>query len=159
MNAHLSIIPCTKNKIWDFIPQIGEVPAVCAYIGPEFILSRYFLSSRSDRMIIFSAKYGFLDLWDKIPQTYDVTFARPDDHFIDADSLKLQAKRKGLLNFKYITTTCNHYYQKRIVETFAPSGIVINSPVKGLESDEQICQIINKLISQEIDIPLYGTIK
>jgi len=158
MNRHLAIIPCTKHKIWDYLPHFGEVPAICAYVGPEFILSRHFLSSRTDRIIIFSAKYGLLDPWDGIPQTYDVTFERSEDPVIDAESLKQQAKIKGLFNFKYITTTCNYYYQKRIVETFSSSGAIIVSPVKDLIDNDQICQIINKLISQDTNNCNYETI-
>jgi hypothetical protein len=147
MNNHLAIIPCTKGKIWDYFPRIGEVPAECAYIGPEFVLSKSLLSTCADRTVILSAKYGYLDLWDTIPETYDVTFSRLQDPYIDQESLNVQAQSKGLLNFRMITTTCNRYYQKRIIDTFAPSGLIITSPVKNLINEEKICRKIIEFIS------------
>lgn len=157
MNGHLAIIPCTKSKIWDFLPQIGEVPATCAYTGPEFVLSKQLMTC-ADRIIIFSAKYGFLDPWERIPETYDITFSRADDQVISTDTLKQQASNKGLVNFKYVTTTCNQHYQKRIIDVFSPTGITVRSPVKNLVDEEEICMKINGLIDKKTDWAEYVVI-
>ena len=54
MKAILGIVPCTKEKIWDYLPNIGSVLADCAYLGPEFVLSKRYMRNHADRIIIFS---------------------------------------------------------------------------------------------------------
>lgn len=145
-NNHLGIIPCTKNKIWDTLPNIGPTLAACAYSGPEFILAKQCVSKVADRIVIFSAKYGFLDLADTIPEFYDVTFSRKEDPYIDLSRLQQQAEQKGLLNYKHITAICNVHYQRRISAIFSYPEIMINFPVEGLMEEEEICLKLNKLI-------------
>lgn len=146
MNNRLGIIPCTEKKIWDFIPNIGGVHAVCAYYGPEFLLSKELVSTYVDRIVIFSAKYGFLDPWDIIPESYDVTFSRENDPFIDIETLKEQASKKGLLDFSFIEAICNIHYQKRINDVFSHPDITIEYPLKNLFEDGEICIKINELL-------------
>ncbi len=149
MYDNLGIIPCTKNKIWEFVSNLGAVEAGCAYCGPEFLLSKRYVSKISNRVIILSAKYGFLDLWDIIPEFYDVTFSRAEDAYIDVSCLKKQACEKGLLNYKEITLIGNPDYQKRIYEVFSNFEIKINCPVKDLVQEEDICLKINQLLLEE----------
>lgn len=146
MTGHLAIIPCTKNKIWDDIPDLGPVYATCAYTGPEFVLAKALASKFADRIVILSAKYGFLDPWDRIPQTYDVTFSRPNDPFIGMDELKEQAKKKGLLEFSSITAIGNSHYQKRICEALSNPKTKIHLPADNVKSEEELCKTLVKLL-------------
>ena len=142
----LGIIPCSKNKIWEFVNNLGPVEAGCAYCGPEFLLSKQYVSKFSNRVVILSAKYGFLDLWDIIPEFYDVTFSRSEDAYIGVPCLKKQASEKDLLNYKEITLIGNVDYQERIYEVFFNSDIKIKCPVKDLTQEEDICLKINQLL-------------
>lgn len=150
MNNHLGIISCSKNKIWELVNSLGPVEAGCAYYGPEFLLAKHYVSRFSDRVIILSAKYGFLDLWDIIPDFYDVTFSRPEDEYVDISCLKKQANVKDLFKYEKLTLIGNLDYQKRVYDTFSDMDIKIDCPVKGLMQEKDICLKINQLLAAEV---------
>lgn len=143
MNNHLAIIACSKRKIWDYLNNLGAVEAGCAYCGPEFLLAKHYASKLSNRVIILSAKYGFLDLCDTISGFYDVTFSRSEDQYVGVSYLKQQAFEKGLLRYKNLTIIANQTYQKKIYETFENTDVKINCPVADLTNEEEICLKIN----------------
>ena len=146
MTNHLAIIACSKGKIWDYFNDLGPVEAGCAYSGPEFLLAKHYVSKLSDRIIILSAKYGFLDLRDIISGFYDITFARKEDKCIDSAGLYQQAREKELFNYKTLTIVANQIYQNKIYEVFAKTNISIDCPVKGIMDEKKLCIEINKLI-------------
>tara|TARA_A100000171_G_C2131717_1_gene147208 strand:+ start:1749 stop:2153 length:405 start_codon:yes stop_codon:yes gene_type:complete len=127
---NLVFVPCTKGKIWDYFPSIGPQKASNVYTGPEFIFSVRLASEYADRIIIFSAKYGFLETDDYIDQTYDVTFDRKEDPCISVDDLKVQAVHKDLFHYEKITTFCGQLYNKNLYAVFQQhqeKGMIINN--------------------------------
>lgn len=117
-NSNLAFIPCTKEKIWDLFSNIGPQKAFNVYIGPEFIFSMNLAKQYADRIIIFSAKYGFLETEDYIKQTYDITFSRKNDPCISLTKLREQANQKKLFEYKKINTYCGKLYNEKIYKVF-----------------------------------------
>jgi cytoplasmic iron level regulating protein YaaA (DUF328/UPF0246 family) len=73
----LLIVPCTKDKIWDYDFETPDyVPARCAYKGRSFLsflnwLEERKIESKGYFWIILSGKYGFIEPWHPISR-YDV---------------------------------------------------------------------------------------
>lgn len=143
----LGIIPCSKAKIWDMLPTIGEVFAENAYTNPFHNLARTYVSLFTDDLIIFSAKYGFLSSKDTIPETYDVTFDRPNDPHISVEELKIQIRDKNLDNYEKIMAICNDRYISMLHAAFQ-GKVEIIVPFKKIEDDLEGCLLLNKQLQQ-----------
>lgn len=143
MRRKLCFISCTKEKVWDSYPQIGGVEAGCAYTHPSFLLASRIAQKLEARVIIFSAKYGLLDPWDKITETYDVTFSRENDPCVSERELLRQADEKGLWSFQDVYLFCNAHYHQRIVHLYRELNVKIHNPLLGCESMEEECYRLN----------------
>ena len=61
MKSEICIISCSAKKIWSKSPDVGEVPAKDAYIGPLFKKCREFAEMFfPGRWYILSDKYGII---------------------------------------------------------------------------------------------------
>jgi len=95
--ADLCIVTCGKKKIWDKNPNTGPTEAKNVYIGP---LSKkgikYAEKFYPDTWMILSAKHGFLDPKDIIPQNYDSSFNIKNSKTISLEELKIQIQNENL---------------------------------------------------------------
>lgn len=140
----LGIIPCTKAKIWDPMPMIGEVLAENAYTDPFHHLARTYVLQHTKYWFIFSAKYGLLHPNEFIPEIYDVTFDRPHDPYISVSDLKKQIEEKKLQRFKNIIAVCNSRYISFLKKAFDPNVSKVLTPFKKIEDNAEGCFILNQ---------------
>jgi N-glycosylase/DNA lyase len=89
----LHIIECSKRKIWDLAAASTPrfVPAKQAYLGDSI---RSWLAdprASTERWLILSARYGFIDP-DQPIENYDVTFKLPSTGPIPNDALAAQVR-------------------------------------------------------------------
>lgn len=137
---NIVFIPCTKDKIWDKYPHLKNIEAVRAYNGKEFKLALKIAKKLANRIIIFSAKYGFMDLNEKIPDYYDVTFSRSNDPYISEEELKSQAQDKNLFSYHSAYVLCAKPYVKRIQSVYADKTISIISPTFDCINTDELCK-------------------
>ncbi|MFD1732154.1 DUF6884 domain-containing protein [Deinococcus malanensis] len=69
MSGILVIVPCGASKIWAKQPDAGAVQAQDAYTGPPFVLHRQYAERFGDQWVILSAKYGFLQPKQLLPNS------------------------------------------------------------------------------------------
>ena len=91
----LVIVPCGKSKIWKKNPKVGPINAENAYTGSPFKVNREYAETFSDKWVILSAKYSFIDNDFIIARDYNVTFNDPKTNPISASTLKTQARARG----------------------------------------------------------------
>lgn len=139
----LCYISCTKEKIWDIAPHLEGVQASCAYRNSDFILANNISEKLGGRIIIFSAKYGFLDPTDIIPGPYDITFSRKDDPVISMNDLHQQADQKKLLSYNDIHVFCSEPYHQRIKTIYNKEKIKIHNPILKASGFPEIYEILN----------------
>ena len=88
----LHIIECSKRKVWDLAASTPRfVPAKQAYLGDAI---RSWLAdprASTERWLILSARYGFIDP-DQPIENYDVTFKLPSTGPIPDDALAAQVR-------------------------------------------------------------------
>ena len=112
----LCIVTCGKKKIWDENPNAGPTEAKNVYIGPlskkamEYA-EKYYL----DTWIILSAKYGFIDPKDIIPQNYDACFHKRNSKTISLEELKVQMEKKNFDEYDRIIVLGGKYYTQMII--------------------------------------------
>ena len=128
----LVVVPCGKRKIWDRYTTAGPTKAKDAYIGAPFKVNREYAEKYSDRWIILSAKYGFMDPDFMIPGDYNVTFKDPSTNPIGVIELKEQIKRKTLDTFDTVVVLGGHDYADVVSMAFSDLEVKIKSPVAGL---------------------------
>jgi hypothetical protein len=138
----LLIVPCTKQKIWDILPDAPEyVPARFAYVGRGF---RAFLKwaeesrleKRGFTWFILSGKYGFIEPWHPI-SNYDIAIDDEGAFPITEDTLFHQTRQKRhrntmegdaeytLADFRRILCVgCSEAYIDRIKKAFAGAEII-----------------------------------
>jgi len=74
----ICIVPCGNKKIWDVFPDAGPTPAKNAYVGGfASKCQEYARAFYPDNYFILSAKYGFLQPEEIVPNKYNVTFKNP----------------------------------------------------------------------------------
>src|SRR5271170_3987934 len=95
----LVIIPCGQKKIWDTSLRSGPTAAKDAYTGSPFSVNRSFAEKFSDRWVILSAKYGFIDPDFVIPCQYDVTFKKRNRASVSYEQLRKQVRQKKFKRF------------------------------------------------------------
>lgn len=128
----LGVVPCGKKKIWDQDPNRGAVPAGDAYTGTFHLLARGYAERFTDRWVVLSAKYGFLEPHDLVPGPYDVTFNRPSDpRCITTQLLREQVRQKGLDRFFRVVVVCGDRYVQRIRAAFQGTDVEIVTPLSG----------------------------
>lgn len=147
----LGIIPCTKSKIWDKIPDIGPVFAENAYTNPFHSLAKAYISIFTNNWVIFSAKYGFLNPKDVIDATYDVTFDRPDDPHVTISELDKQVIDKHLNQYTDVIVVCNNRYVDIVKKVFKKINCKIHIPFNNIEDNSQGSILLNQhLFNQQL---------
>lgn len=127
----LVIVPCGRSKIWSKNPHLGPIPARDAYTGAPFKVNREFAEKMSDRWIILSAKYGFIDPGEPVKQ-YEVTFKRMSTNPVSVVTLRKQAIDMGIYDFAKVIVLGGTEYRKIVVEAFAGADVELEFPFAGL---------------------------
>jgi hypothetical protein len=127
----LVVVPCGQTKIWKFDPKHGPAKAMDAYTGSPFQVNKSFAQLFSDRWVILSAKYGFMDPEFMIPEDYDVAFKKPATKPISLNELEKQVQEKNLLDFNIVVALGGEEYADIITRLFSKHSKVV-APAKGL---------------------------
>jgi hypothetical protein len=127
----LVIVPCGQAKIWKENPKHGPEKAKTAYIGSPFKVNKAFAEKFSDKWMILSAKYGFIEPDFVILGNYNVTFKDPLTNPITVDALRKQAEEKNLHEYHIVIALGGEDYSSRVKQVFANGSKVI-APATGL---------------------------
>lgn len=127
----LVIVPCGKSKIWKKHPKIKNVEASKAYTGSPFKVNKAFAEKFSDKWIILSAKYGFIEPNFIIEEDYNVTFNNPKTKPIKTPELKKQFQKMGLDRYDMVIVLGGTNYTKRVIEIVGKNAKVA-TPAAGL---------------------------
>jgi hypothetical protein len=140
----VAVVPCSKEKIWDLDPSLGSVPACKVYLSEFHRLTREYSEKRAARVLILSAKHGFLDLNDPVPGPYDVTFSRPQDAAIQAPALAAQVREKHLDQYEVVLVVCEGDYEQRVRQAFAGLSPRIVTPLAGWSGIDEMIQFLKQ---------------
>jgi len=127
----LVVIPCGQAKIWKKELNHGPAKAKNAYVGAPFKVNKAFAEKFSDKWIVLSAKYGFIDPEFIIPKNYNVTFKKPSTNPINTDALKKQLKQKNLDSYDTVIALGGKDYTTIVKKIFKKVSKVI-APTEGL---------------------------
>ena len=131
-SAMWGVIPCSKEKIWDKLPQKGGVRADRAYRSAFHIAAKNYAEKFCTGYLILSAKYGLMKPSFIIPHSYDVTFSRPDDPYIRLSELREQASHHK--HIKKIQVLCPSVYATKLTQAFSSCDVRLEFPLRGLGS-------------------------
>jgi hypothetical protein len=123
-------VPCGLSKIWKKDPAYGPERAENAYTGAPFIVNKKFAKKFSDKWLILSAKYGFLEPSFKI-EDYNVTFKKPSTNPISITRLKKQAYAQGITDYDIVIALGGEDYSSKVKEVFV-KGSRVFAPATGL---------------------------
>ncbi len=126
----LTIVPCGQSKIWKSKPKHGFEKARNAYTGAPFKVNRQFAEKFSEKWLILSAKYGFIEPDFEI-EDYNVTFKKPKTNPISLEELALQASEKRLLDYKIVIALGGEDYFGKVKQVLGCKSKVI-TPAAGL---------------------------
>lgn len=136
----LYILPCTKTKIWDTVPQTLKWQLACdAYQGQLFIKARKFINSQktsTPSYLILSTKYGFIYPNQSI-QNYNETFNSKKPNFV---FLSKQIREYGLKP-QVVIILGGSVYVNVVRKVFRNSEIL--TPLRGLSIGKML-QILDK---------------
>ncbi len=127
----LVVVPSSQTKIWKFDPNHGPMKAMEAYTGSPFQVHKAFAQLFSDKWVILSPKFGFIDPTFMIPGDYDVAFKKPATNPISLEELERQARENGLLDFNIVVTLGGEETTDLVTKLFSKKSRVI-APAKGL---------------------------
>jgi len=127
----LVIVPCGRSKIWKKHPHLGPTPAQEAYTGAPFKVNRVYAETFSDRWVILSAKYGFIEPTTPITQ-YEVTFKRKSTKPVSASILRKQVTALRLFDFDQVIALGGKEYRSVVEEAFADTAVKLTFPFSGL---------------------------
>jgi hypothetical protein len=121
----ICIVPCGNKKIWDVFPDAGPTPAKNAYVGGfASKCQEYARAFYPDNYFILSAKYGFLQPEEIVPNKYNVTFKKPSTNPITIVELIDIAQQKGLFNADQIIVMVGKDYTQIVKSVFPAKEIV-----------------------------------
>ena len=132
MSRTLVIVACGARKIWDDNPNAGPTPAKDAYTGAPFKVNRRYAETFSDKWVILSAKYGFINPAFIIPENYNVTFKKPSTNPVSIDALKKQIIEMGLDKYDKIVVLGGKEYVNAVTKAFEKYNVKIEAPLKDL---------------------------
>ena len=124
----LVVLTCSKSKIWDKCIDCDKlISAKIAYTGELFKKSLK-LSENYDKIVILSAKYGFLSLNEKI-EDYNIKLT---SKFNDTFYTKILNQSKEILNKtpENILFLGSKDYEQYIIKLFGENKVI--NPLKGL---------------------------
>lgn len=131
--GELVVVSCGAKKIWDKEPGEGPTKAMNAYQGPFFKLNREYAEVFSDRWVILSAKYGFIDPDFVIKENYNVTFKSPSSRPVDIKHLRKQVHKKGLDSFDKVFVLGGSEYANLVELAFTDRHVDIIKPFQHLK--------------------------
>ena len=140
--AILVIVPCGKSKIWDKKPDVSNVKARDVYTGAPFKVNREYAESFGVDWVILSAKYGFLEPDQVIPENYNVTFNDPSTNPISHKELKKQVER-SYSDYTYIITLGGKTYSEIVSQLFIDEKTSVYSPAAGLPIGKAMATVNN----------------
>jgi Family of unknown function (DUF6884) len=127
----LIVVPSGQTKIWKFDPKHGPARATDAYTGSPFQINKAFAQLFSDRWVILSPKYGFIDPDFMIPEDYDVAFKKSVTEPISLEDLEKQVQEKNLLDFNIVVALGGEEFVDIVTSLFSKHSRVV-APTKGL---------------------------
>jgi hypothetical protein len=130
MSRILTIVPCGQSKIWKTDPTHVPERAENAYTGAPFKVNKKFAAKFSDKWLILSAKYGFIEPNFEITN-YNVTFKDPTTNPISLDELMIQAAAKGIHDYNIVIALGGKDYSSKVREVFRGKSTVF-APATGL---------------------------
>lgn len=131
MMSVLVIVGCGQAKIWKVEPSTGPTAAKFAYISNYFNLNKEYGKKFSDRWVILSAKYGFIDPDFIIEKDYNVTFKRKETNPISIEELRKQVDQKRLDGFDRVIVLGGRDYALIVREAFKNTNCRIIAPLEG----------------------------
>jgi hypothetical protein len=141
----ICIVPCGNKKIWDVFPDVGPTPAKNVYVGGFTSKCQdYAQAFYPDSYFIMSAKYGFLQPEEIVPNKYNVTFKKHSTNPITIPELIDIAQQKGLFNADRIMIIAGREYTQIIRRVFPTKEIV--EPLQGCKGNGYMMQKINKAL-------------
>jgi len=128
----LVIVPCAQAKVWKKEPNHGPTKAKFAYKSPPFAVNRKFAERFSDKWVILSAKYGFIEPDFVIPKDYNVTFKKPSTNPINLESLRNQVlSNNAIRGYGIVIALGGRDYTMMVQRVFMDiSNVVV--PTKGM---------------------------
>src|SRR5437867_988978 len=136
----LVVVSCGSKKIWTMKRTLDLQKARVAYIGPFFEVNREYAEKFSDRWVILSAKYGFLNPAELI-QDYNVTFKDLKTKPISMSILRKQVLEKKLGPFTKIVVLGGKAYADIVEEAFSDVGAKIFAPLLGKRIGEMMSAV------------------
>ena len=127
----LIVVPSGQAKIWKFDPKHGPAKAMDVYTGSPFQVNKAFAQLFSDRWVILSPKYGFMDPDFMIPEDYGVAFKKPETKPTGLEELKKHVQEKNLLDFNIVVALGGEEYADIVTRLFSKNSRVV-TPTKGL---------------------------
>ena len=141
----LCIVTCGKRKIWDQNPDDGPKEAKDVYIGPLSKKAKEYAEKYyPENWMILSAKYGFLNPTDIIPENYDACFNIKSSKTISIEELEIQVLNKNLKEYNRIIVLGGKFYTDMILNLF-PDNEVVN-PLKDCKGIGYMLKKINDAI-------------
>jgi len=140
--ATLVIVPCGKRKIWNRNPNVSDVKARDVYTGAPFKVNREYAESFGVDWVILSAKYGFLEPDQVIPETYNVTFNDPSTNPISHKELKKQVDR-SYSDYTCIITLGGKTYSEIVSQLFIDEKKSVYAPAAGLPIGKAMAKVKN----------------
>lgn len=121
----LCIVTCGKRKIWDIDVEAGPTAAKNVYVGPLSKKAKEYAEKYySENWMILSAKYGFLNPTDIIPEDYDYCFNIKKSKKISIDELEIQVLNKNLKEYNKIIVLGGKFYTDMILNLFPDNEII-----------------------------------
>jgi hypothetical protein len=127
----LVVIPSGRRKIWDIKPNARPTQAKNVYTGPPFKLNREYAETFSDKWVILSPKYGFIEPDFMIPEDYNVTFKDPKTNPISLSKLREQVNDR-FSDYPCIVALGGTTYANLVIETFKGTDLKVITPSTGL---------------------------
>jgi hypothetical protein len=127
----LVVVPSGRRKIWDMKENARPTKAKNVYTGPPFKENREYAETFSDKWVILSPKYGFIEPDFIIPEDYNVTFKNPKTNPISLSKLKEQAKDR-FSEYPCIVALGGTTYANLVIETFKSTDRKVITPSTGV---------------------------
>ncbi len=127
----LVVVPSGRRKIWDMKENARPTKAKNVYTGPVFKENREYAETFSDKWVILSPKYGFIEPDFIIPEDYNVAFKDPKTNPISLSELREQAKDR-FSEYPCIVALGGTTYANLVIETFKGTDQKVITPCTGI---------------------------
>ena len=127
----LVVVPSGRRKIWEMNPNARPTLAKNVYTGPPFKVNREYAEIFSDKWVILSPKYGFIEPDFIISEDYNVAFDDPKTNPISLSTLREQVKDR-FSEYPCIVALGGSTYANLVVETFKSTDQKVLTPSTGI---------------------------